>query len=43
MALRDFYFTHRKVDGSSEKIKAVHKWLKAVAKALETDSRKLGV
>jgi len=43
MALRDFYFTHRKVDGSSEKIKAVHKWLKVVAKALETDARKLGI
>ncbi|MFB6450223.1 LysR substrate-binding domain-containing protein [Bradyrhizobium tunisiense] len=43
MALRDFYFTHRKVDGSSAKIKAVHKWLKVVAKALETDAGKLGV
>lgn len=43
MPLRDFYFTHRGVDGSSEKIKAVHKWLKVVSKALETDSRKLGV
>jgi len=41
-ALRDFYFTHRKLDHSSEKIKAVHKWLRVVAKALEADATKLG-
>ncbi|MCP1968545.1 LysR substrate-binding domain-containing protein [Bradyrhizobium elkanii] len=43
LALRDFYFTHRKLDHSSGKIKAVHKWLKVVAKALEADAAKLGV
>lgn len=42
LALRDFYFTHRKLDHSSEKIRAVHKWLRAVAKALEADATKLG-
>lgn len=43
VALRDFYFTYKKVDGSSEKIKAVHRWLNAVAKALEADARTLGI
>jgi len=43
MALRDFYFTYRKVDGSSKKIKAVHKWLKLVAKTLENEATKFGV
>ncbi|WGR93994.1 LysR substrate-binding domain-containing protein [Bradyrhizobium sp. ISRA435] len=43
IGLRDFYFTYRKVDGSSEKIRAVHKWLKVIAKTLEAESTKLGV
>jgi LysR family glycine cleavage system transcriptional activator len=43
MGLRDFYFTYRKVDASSEKIKAVHKWLKVIARDLEAESETLGI
>jgi len=43
MGLRDFYFTYRKVDASSEKIKAVHKWLKVIVKDLEAESETLGI
>jgi LysR family glycine cleavage system transcriptional activator len=43
MGQRDFYFTYRKVDASSEKIKAVHKWLKVIAKNLEAESARLGI
>jgi LysR family glycine cleavage system transcriptional activator len=42
-SMRDFYFTYRKADGSSEKIKAVQKWLKLVVKQLEAESAKLGI
>ncbi|MHC2313006.1 LysR family glycine cleavage system transcriptional activator [Bradyrhizobium diazoefficiens] len=41
--LRDFYFTYRKVDASSDKTKAVHKWLKAIAKDLEAEAATLGI
>ena len=41
--LRDFYFTYRKVDASSEKIKAVHKWLKVIARDLEAEAATLGI
>lgn len=40
---RDFYFTYRKVDAASEKIKAVHKWLKQAARGLETEAAELGI
>jgi LysR family glycine cleavage system transcriptional activator len=43
MGLRDFYFTYRKVDASSEKIKAVHKWLKVIARDLEAEATTLGI
>ena len=43
IGLRDFYFTYRKVDASSEKIKAVHKWLKVIARDLEAEAATLGV
>jgi len=43
MGARDFYFTYRKVDASSEKIKAVHKWLKVIARDLEAESATLGI
>lgn len=41
--LRDFYFTYRKVDASSDKIKAVHKWLKVIARDLEAEAATLGI
>lgn len=40
---RDFYFTYRKVDAASEKIKAVHKWLKLAARSLESEAAELGI
>ncbi len=40
---RDFYFTYRKIDTASEKIKAVHKWLKLTARNLEVEAAKLGI
>lgn len=40
---RDFYFTYRKVDAASEKIKAVHKWLKLAVRSLETQTAELGI
>lgn len=40
---RDFYFTYRKVDAASEKIKAVHTWLKLAARDLEAEASELGV
>lgn len=40
---RDFYFTYRKIDAASEKIKAVHKWLKLAARSLETEAAELGI
>lgn len=40
---RDFYLTYRKIDASSEKIKAIHKWLKVVTAGLEIEAAKLGV
>ena len=43
IGLRDFYFTYRKVDASSEKIKAVHKWLKVIARDLEAEAATLGI
>jgi LysR family glycine cleavage system transcriptional activator len=43
IGLRDFYFTYRKVDESSEKIKAVHKWLKVIARDLEAEATTLGI
>jgi len=43
IGLRDFYFTYRKVDASSEKIKAVHKWLKVIARDLEAEATTLGI
>jgi LysR family transcriptional regulator, glycine cleavage system transcriptional activator len=43
MGARDFYFTYRKVDASSVKIKAVHKWLKAIARDLEAEAAALGI
>jgi LysR family glycine cleavage system transcriptional activator len=43
LGLRDFYFTYRKVDASSEKIKAVHKWLKVIARDLEAEAATLGI
>ena len=43
MGLRDFYFTYRKVDASSEKIKAVHKWLKVIARDLEAEATTLDI
>jgi LysR family glycine cleavage system transcriptional activator len=43
MGERDFYFTYRKVDAGSEKIKAVLKWLKAVARKLEMEAAEIGV
>jgi LysR family glycine cleavage system transcriptional activator len=43
MGLRDFYFTYRKVDASSEKIKAIHKWLKVIARDLEAEAATLGI
>jgi LysR family glycine cleavage system transcriptional activator len=43
IGLRDFYFTYRKVDASSEKIKAVHKWLKIIARDLEAEAATLGI
>ena len=39
---RDFYFTYRKLDAASEKIKVVHNWLKLTARSLETEAAKLG-
>ncbi|CAN5352298.1 hypothetical protein BH10PSE10_BH10PSE10_00530 [soil metagenome] len=41
--LRDFYFTHRRVDKPTEKIKAVQRWLKQIAAQLETDAEALGI
>jgi LysR family transcriptional regulator, glycine cleavage system transcriptional activator len=41
--LRDFYFTYRKVDASSEKIKAIYKWLKVIARDLEAEATTLGI
>lgn len=43
MDSRDFYFTYRKVDESSTKIKAVHQWLKLVVRNLESGSARLGI
>ena len=43
LGVRDFYFTYRKVDASSDKIKAVHKWLKLVSRDLETEAAILGI
>lgn len=43
MTIRDFYFTYRKVDAASEKIKAVHKWLKLASRDLEAESAELGI
>ena len=43
MDTRDFYFTYRKVDEASAKIKAVHQWLKLVARNLESESALLGI
>lgn len=43
IGLRDFYFTYRKVDASSEKIKAVHKWLKVIARDLEAEAATLRI
>ena len=43
IGLRDFYFTYRKVDASSDKIKAVHKWLKVIARDLEAEAATLGI
>ena len=43
IGLRDFYFTYRKVDASSEKIRAVHKWLKVIARDLEAEAATLGI
>lgn len=40
---RDFYFTYRKIDAASEKIKAVHKWLKLAARSLEIEAAELGI
>ena len=42
IGLRDFYFTYRKVDASSEKIKAVHKWLKVIARGPGGGGRNVG-
>ncbi len=43
VVLRDFYFTHRRVDKPTDKIKAVQKWLRLVAAQLETDAEALGI
>jgi LysR family transcriptional regulator, glycine cleavage system transcriptional activator len=40
---RDFYFTYRKVHEASSRIKAVHKWLKVIARDLEAESAMLGI
>ncbi len=40
---RDFYFTHRRVDKPTAKIKALQKWLRQVAAQLETDAEALGI
>jgi LysR family glycine cleavage system transcriptional activator len=40
---RDFYFTHRRVDRPSDKIKAVQRWLKQVAAQLEAGATALGI
>src|SRR5258708_9043861 len=38
IGLRDYYFTYRKVDASSEKIRSVHKWLKLCGKEFEAEA-----
>lgn len=43
MDSRDFYFTYRKVDEASARIKAVYQWLKLVARDLESESALLGI
>ena len=40
---RDFYFTYRKVHEASNRIKAVHQWLKVIARNLEAESATLGI
>ncbi len=40
---RDFYLTYRKIDASSAKIRAVHKWLKLVSRDLESKAAILGI
>jgi LysR family glycine cleavage system transcriptional activator len=40
---RDFYFTYRKVDEASTRIKVVYQWLKLVVRNLESESVLLGL
>ncbi|WP_338811363.1 LysR family transcriptional regulator (plasmid) [Agrobacterium leguminum] len=39
----DLYFTYRKVDEASTRIKAVHRWLAFIARNLEAQSARLGI
>jgi LysR family transcriptional regulator, glycine cleavage system transcriptional activator len=43
MDSRDFYFTYRKLHETSSRIKAVHQWLKVIARDLEAESAMLGI
>jgi LysR family transcriptional regulator, glycine cleavage system transcriptional activator len=43
MDSRDFYFTYRKVDEISTRIKVVHQWLNLVVRSLEAESTLLGI